>query len=350
MCLSHRTSAERFLLTEGSFASAIIELWHNNRATTVDMQNLPSSTSYSDDDVPARAESLWSETGTSEPHYFRRAFDSAVIGMGVVGLDGQWIEVNPSLCGILGYTERELLSFNFQQMTHPDDLDADLNALQQLLDGDVFSQQMERRYLHKRGHAVWIQLSISLVRDVEDEPQYFIFQVQDISDRKRAADELHRAHEELTARVHELEQRTAELSLVSETSELLQSCRGVEEAYKIIGRSIRQLFPTEAGALCVLNAARDHVEATLTWGEGVCTDSYFTPDDCWALRRNRMHVVLDAEDDLPCPHVQGNTSGYMCLPLTAQRETLGLLYVQTPPDQTLAPWTGISGWCDGARG
>jgi diguanylate cyclase (GGDEF)-like protein len=108
----------------------------------------------------------------------------------------------------------------------------------------------------------------------------------------------------------------------------------VDEAYKIIGRSVRQLFPAESGALCVLNGARDHVEATITWGGTVSTDTYFTPDDCWALRRNRMHVVASA-DDLPCPHVHDNGARYMCLPLTAQRETLGLLHVQTPPDQTL---------------
>ncbi|MBV9863727.1 MAG: diguanylate cyclase [Abitibacteriaceae bacterium] len=269
---------------------------------------------------------------------FRNAFDHAVIGMALVALDGLWLKVNPSLCGILGFTEQELLVSHFQAVAHPDDLETDLGYMRQLVEGEIFSYQMERRYLHKRGHVVWVLLSISLVRDSQDEPEFFIFQIQDITDRKQSEAQLTQAHEELKARVAELERRTTELSLVSETGELLQSCRSADEAYKIIGRSIRQLFLEESGALAMMNTARDHVEVVLSWGHELRSESYFTPDDCWALRRNQMHVVTDMQTDLICPHIsEGSYTGYMCLPLIAQRETLGVLHIWRADGQALTP-------------
>lgn len=279
---------------------------------------------------------------------FASAFEHAVIGMAIVALDGRWLNVNPSLCGILGFTEQELLDSDFQAVTHPDDLETDLAFMRQLVEGEIFSYQMERRYLHKRGHVVWILLSMSLVRDDQGEPGFFIFQVQDITDRKQSEAALTLAHEELKSRVAELEQRTTELSLVSETAELLQSCRSVEEAHKIVARSAGQLFPDESGALALMSPARDHVEVVLAWGHELPTEGYFTPDECWALRRNRMHVVNDMHDDLLCPHVAmtGSASGgsqaagytgYICLPLTAQRETLGLLHIWRNDGVRLAP-------------
>ena len=270
------------------------------------------------------------EAGQEVGDHFKDAFDHAVIGMALVGPEGSWLTVNPSLCGIVGYTEWELLATSFQAITHPDDLEADLTSIRQVLSGEIFSYQHERRYVHRRGHIVWVLLSVSLVRDGGGQPLYFIFQVEDITDRKTAEVELKAAHEELKARVAELETRTVELSVVGEMGELLQSCRSVNEAYKIIGRSIRQLFPGEAGSLCVMNAARDHVEAVLNWGVISTSDGYFVPDDCWGLRRNRMHVVSDPEVDLVCQHVTvTEASGSMCLPLMAQRETIGLLHISS---------------------
>lgn len=116
---------------------------------------------------------------------FRRAFYDAAIGMALLSTDGRWLQVNRSLCEIVGYSEQELLTTTFQAITHPDDLDKDLEYVRQMLTGEIRSYEMEKRYLHKQGHVVWILLSGSLVRDVEGNPLYFIGQIQDISDRKR---------------------------------------------------------------------------------------------------------------------------------------------------------------------
>lgn len=120
---------------------------------------------------------------------FRSAFDYAAIGMALVAPDGHWLKVNCSLCEITGYSEQELLAATFQTITHPDDLDTTLNYTHQLLNGEIRSYQMEKRYFHKLGHIVWILLSVSLVRDAESNQLYFIAQIQDITERKQAEEE-----------------------------------------------------------------------------------------------------------------------------------------------------------------
>lgn len=130
---------------------------------------------------------------------FRSAFDDAAIGMSLVGLDGSWLQVNRSLCDIVGYTEQELLATNFQAITYPDDLEADLVFLRQVLAGEISSYHMEKRYLHKLGHIVWVLLNVSLVRDADAQPLYFVSQVQDISRQKKIELELARERDLLQA-------------------------------------------------------------------------------------------------------------------------------------------------------
>jgi diguanylate cyclase (GGDEF)-like protein/PAS domain S-box-containing protein len=117
---------------------------------------------------------------------FRGSFERAATGMALVGTDGRFLRVNKSLCEILGYTERELLGKTSQEITHPDDLEVDLEHLRRLLVRVVRTYQTEKRYFHKDGHVVWTLLSVSVVHDEEDEPLYFICQIQDVSERKKA--------------------------------------------------------------------------------------------------------------------------------------------------------------------
>jgi diguanylate cyclase (GGDEF)-like protein/PAS domain S-box-containing protein len=131
---------------------------------------------------------------------FRRSFDDAAIGMALVAPDGQFLRTNRSLCEILGYVEEELLEKTFQDITYPDDLDADLDQVRRMLVGKIRTYQMEKRYFHKDGQVVWVLLSVSMVHDEEGEPLYFVSQIQDISERKVLEERLeHRAfHDSLT--------------------------------------------------------------------------------------------------------------------------------------------------------
>lgn len=118
--------------------------------------------------------------------HFRNAFDYAAIGMALVSPQGTWLRVNRSLCTLLGYTEREMLESNFQAVTHPDDIGNDLANLYRLLQSETPTSQVEKRYVHRDGEVVWALNSVSLVRDADEKPAHFIFQIQDITERKRA--------------------------------------------------------------------------------------------------------------------------------------------------------------------
>jgi PAS domain S-box-containing protein len=116
---------------------------------------------------------------------FRGAFETAAHGMAIVSPEGRWMKVNQSLCQIIGYSEEELLTCDFQTITHPEDLDKDLDYVRQLIEGKLDSYQMEKRYFHKKGHTLWILLSVSIVRNSEGQPLYFVSQIQDIDERKK---------------------------------------------------------------------------------------------------------------------------------------------------------------------
>jgi diguanylate cyclase (GGDEF)-like protein/PAS domain S-box-containing protein len=120
----------------------------------------------------------------SEEH-FRNAFDYAAIGMALVSPQGAWLRVNHSLCDLMGYGEQELLASNFQAVTHQDDLDNDLANLYRLIQGETPTCQVEKRYVHRSGNTVWALNTVSLVRQEDGTPVHFIFQIQDITERKR---------------------------------------------------------------------------------------------------------------------------------------------------------------------
>tara|TARA_R110000868_G_scaffold63100_3_gene190202 strand:- start:2682 stop:7163 length:4482 start_codon:yes stop_codon:yes gene_type:complete len=114
---------------------------------------------------------------------FRNAFSTAPQGMALVSLQGQWLEVNDQLCEMLGYSREQLLHSSFQQITHPDDLDADLQHIEELLAGEINTYEMEKRYLDSQGRIIWALLSVSLVRDSAGQPVHFVSQIQDFSER-----------------------------------------------------------------------------------------------------------------------------------------------------------------------
>ncbi|MGH7321738.1 MAG: GAF domain-containing protein [Candidatus Rokuibacteriota bacterium] len=115
---------------------------------------------------------------------FRSAFEYSEIGMALQGVDGRYLRVNRALCEMVGYAESELLEMTWQSLTHPEDLDTEDS--QRLRSWSNRAYQIEKRYLHKQGHPVWVLANVSLVRARDGAPLYFIAQIQDVSERKRA--------------------------------------------------------------------------------------------------------------------------------------------------------------------
>ncbi|MGN2241876.1 PAS domain S-box protein [Frateuria sp. GZRR33] len=134
---------------------------------------------------------------------FRATFDQAAVGIAHVALDGQWLRFNPRLCQMMGYGEAELHAKTFQDITHPDDLAGDLELMQQLIDGDIPTYSIEKRYIRGDGSLLWANLTASLVRDLQGRPEYFISVIEDIGTRKRAEAERERSWlAEQRARAH----------------------------------------------------------------------------------------------------------------------------------------------------
>jgi len=130
---------------------------------------------------------------STNPNAYGRSqgtFDNAAIGMAVVSMDGSWLQVNESLCKLLGYSEQDLRATSFQRLTHPEDLRHVQLYIQRVLEGYIQSHEQEKRYLHEQGHTVWVQWHVSLLKDSETGTKRLFFQVQDISDRKKAEEKL----------------------------------------------------------------------------------------------------------------------------------------------------------------
>jgi PAS domain S-box-containing protein len=147
---------------------------------------------------------------------FRATFEQAAVGISHVDLDGRWLLVNRRLCDIVGYPQDELLAKTFQDITHPADLETDLALLRRLVADEIPSYAFEKRYIHKQGHPIWINLTVSVVRDQAGQPRYFIAVVEDIMARKQAEAELRELTATLEQRVAE---RTAELAEVNQELE-----------------------------------------------------------------------------------------------------------------------------------
>ncbi|CAN5701319.1 hypothetical protein BH23PSE2_BH23PSE2_08050 [soil metagenome] len=144
---------------------------------------------------------------------FRLAIASSGIGMAIVDLQGRWLEVNPALERMLGYSAAEMAGHSMLELCHPDDVEAARQSMARLVRGELPVLDARNRYLHRSGAVVWSQTNVAPMRDPAGAPLYFIAQLRDIT-RERAAE---RALQEWAAT---LEQRIAE-----RTTELERSTR-----------------------------------------------------------------------------------------------------------------------------
>ena len=134
---------------------------------------------------------------------FQLLFDEAPIGIALTGPDGRWLQVNPALCALVGYSAEDLLARDFQSITHPDDLADSVEQMRRMLAGEISFFEMDKRYLHRDGHTVWAHLTVSITRHHDGSDRSFIAQIQDITERRQVEHAL-QASEERYRRIVEL--------------------------------------------------------------------------------------------------------------------------------------------------
>jgi diguanylate cyclase (GGDEF)-like protein len=161
--------------------------------------------------------------------------------------------------------------------------------------------------------------------DTQDLLEAFVAQAAAAIRNARLYEELRVAHEQL-------ERRTRGLDLLTHTAEVLQACVSQEEAFGIVERFGKQCFPEEGGAVFITSASRNLVEVRAAWGAfSAAAWGVFKPEDCWALRRGRAHLVADTETGLLCQHLpRPLPTASLCVPLMAQGDALGVLYLSAP--------------------
>ena len=165
---------------------------------------------------------------------FRATFEQVAVGIAHLAPDGRWLRVNQKLCEIIGYTREELLVLRFQDITHPDDLDRDLGYVAELLAAKRPNYTMEKRYRHKNGSVVWINLTVTLICTASGEPDYFISVIEDISERKAAAAKIERQttlYAALSQCNEAIVRCTSEKELFAQVCRVAVECGGMKMAW-----------------------------------------------------------------------------------------------------------------------
>lgn len=205
---------------------------------------------------------------------FQSAFEHAGVGMAIVGPTGKWLQVNSALCDFLGYSSRELLTMDFQAVTHPIDLSPSLTSLQRFHDGALKIHQTEKRYRHKQGKTVWGMLTVSPVFNAEGKPAYFVTQIQDISEQKQVLQALHQREAQLQLVLDSTEEAILGMDLKGNCTFSNRACLKLlgYHASELLGKNLHSLLHHTSADGTPLIADQCSIQRALSRGEGMHTD------------------------------------------------------------------------------
>jgi diguanylate cyclase (GGDEF)-like protein len=224
---------------------------------------------------------------------------------------------------MLGYTKAELVGKALWEIGPVKDIAASHEAMRHLQNTDYIRYE-DLPLETKAGE----RKQVEFVSNVYLVNGWRVIQcnIRDITTRKHAEARAQAATDELLALVEELQWRDREMQLLNHMNDLLQSCVTLVEAYQVVTLTAGELFPGLNGCLAILHTKDQKLAVVARWGTEEITESTFSLDDCWALRRGQLHEVIDPQASLLCHHfVHAPQAGYLCLPLTVLGETLGVL-------------------------
>lgn len=246
--------------------------------------------------------------------------------------------INEAIFNQFGYTPEEFLADSkfFQERIHPDDRAQVEEGFRSLFTKKFLSQ--EYRFQHKDGRYLWIFDNKKLVRSEKGEPLEIIGCMVNITSQKLREEEIISLNisleQEVGKRTRQLAAFNKDITLLYEMGNMLQASYSYGEAMEVISKFISRMFPNFSGGLYLLNDSKTLLEPIISWGEAPKREAegFFSPGQCWALRRNQVHKVIGREASIFCDHVKTSQTQLpdysICLPMVAQRQILGLIHLQ----------------------
>ena len=256
---------------------------------------------------------------------FRNTFEQAAVGIGHTSIDGYFLRVNQRFCQITGYSETEMLSLNFKDITHPHDLHEDIRQINRLLSGESQGFSRQKRYIRKDGSIIWINLTVSLVHGETGEPKYLIGVIEDISTRKLAE--------------QALEQRAAQLALLNDIGEKIASVLNLESVIDRAVHLVQESFGYHHVGLFVIDPQNQ--KAIMRARAGIFAD-LFPQEHVLALGQGMVGWVAQHGETLLANNVNAehryvnnypdviNTCSELSVPIRVSDEVIGVLDAQSP--------------------
>lgn len=258
---------------------------------------------------------------------FSNTFEQAAVGIAHVAPDGRWLRANQKICEIVGYTKEELLQKTFQEITHPEDLQLDTDYIRQMLSGKIKTYSIEKRYLCKNGRTIWINLTVSLVSNSQGEPDYFIFVVEDISDRQELK--------------YSLQKSLWRISNLHQIDKAILEVKEPEAIAQIAINNIKKFLTCQR--ITIVTFDREQQSATILATKGIAEQTlagkFQMPLSVWhdTIARIESHssreYIFAYLDDFPqlldlTPSLkQERLDCFICFPLIAGGNLLGIIKV-----------------------
>ena len=255
---------------------------------------------------------------------YRRLFETAKDGIIVLDGDtGRITDANPFLQQMLGYGLQELLGKGLSEICPVKDIDAAKDVMHQL-QNKQYVRNENLTLETKSGQHIQVEFvgNVYLINGFRE----IQCNVRDVTARRRAEESIRVANGELRASVAQLLKRDEEMKSLIHLNDLLQSCTTQSEAFQVVALMALELFAGESGCLAMSHPIDQTMETVARWGDETALVPRFSLEDCWALRRGKLHEVSDPRVDLLCHHfVHQPQAGYLCVPLIVPSGTNGLL-------------------------
>ena len=251
-----------------------------------------------------------------------------------------FIIANPAAAKVMGQENKEALVGKSESDFQPEEISTNILTDDRVVfnTGEPIINKEEVLFDLKTGNPRWRQTNKVPLHDRSGKIIGLVGISRDITKQKEMDDELQKTNAKLIKGFAALEQSSRETEFINQMVDLLQACPNTEEACEVIADQMGRFFPEDSGALYLFHASRNLLDQAASWGPASPDSLVFKPDECWGLRRGKMHIIEadstnveqpEIDHSLICPHVSPDgPADYLCVPLVAQSETLGLLHLR----------------------